>query len=97
MRSTCGPPRTRCAGAGGSLPASEDDITRLRLGLEGTWREPAGAGAESEHRLGVSLGWRLEGAGAECIELRFEGAGTEAANGDAAPEHRVGLPMSARW
>ena len=57
-------------GSGGSLAASEADVTRLRLGLEGTWRGlgtlvPAlevGArhdGGDAETGFGVDIGGRL--------------------------------------
>ena len=64
------------------------------LDVEGARRERATG--DAEHRLGLGLGWRLEGAGTERFELRFEAARLDgAANDDAG--HRLGLTVSARW
>ena len=65
------------------------------LDLEGSRRESAAGEAAPEHRLGLGLGWRLEGAGTGIFELRFEGARLDAANDDA--ENRVEARISARW
>ena len=67
------------------------------LDVEGARREPADGGGEPAHRLGLGLGWRLEGAADTAFEVRFEGARVEAANDDDGPEHRLGLRMTARW
>ena len=61
--------------------------------VEGARRERAAG--EAEHRLGLGLGWRLEGAGTERFELRLEAARLDGANDDAG--HRLGVRMSARW
>ena len=66
------------------------------LDVEGARREPADGDGEAAHRLGLGLGWRLEGAADTAFEVRFEGARIEAANDDG-PEHRLGLRMTARW
>ena len=63
------------------------------LDVEGARRERAAG--EAEHRLGLGLGWRLEGAGTERLELRLEAARLDGANDDAG--HRLGVRMSARW
>ena len=65
------------------------------LDVEGARRESAAGEAAPEHRLGLGLGWRLEGAGTGIFELRFEGARLDAANDDA--ENRVEARISARW
>ena len=65
------------------------------LDVEGARRERVAGGSEPEHRVGLGLGWRLEGVGAERFELRFEAARLDGAN-DAAG-HRLGVRMSARW
>ena len=65
------------------------------LDVEGARRESAAGAAAPEHRLGLGLGWRLEGAGTGIFELRFEGARLEAANDDA--EHRIGMTLKTRW
>ena len=67
------------------------------LDVEGARREPAHSDGEAAHRLGVGLGWRLEGAPGTAFEVRFEGARLEAANDDDGPEHRLGLRMTARF
>ena len=63
------------------------------LDVEGARRERATG--EAEHRLGLGLGWRLEGAGTERLELRLEAARLDGASDDAG--HRLGLTVSARW
>ena len=63
------------------------------LDVEGARRERAAG--EAEHRLGLGLGWRLEGAGTERFELRLEAVRLDGANDDAG--HRLGVRMSARW
>ena len=67
----------------------------LGLDVEGARRERVAGGSEPEHRLGVGLGWSLEGVGAERFELRFEAARLDGANDNAG--HRLGVRMSARW
>ena len=63
------------------------------LDVEGARRERAAG--EAEHRLGLGLGWRLEGGGTERFELRLEAARLDGASDDAG--HRLGLAVSARW
>ena len=63
------------------------------LDVEGARRERAAG--EAEHRLGLGVGWRLEGAGTERLELRLEAARLDGTNDDAG--NRVGVRMSARW
>ena len=63
------------------------------LDVEGARRESTIGEAAPEHRLGLGVGWRLEGSGA--FELRFEGARLDAANDDA--EHRIGVTLTTRW
>ena len=63
------------------------------LDVEGARRERAPG--EAEHRLGLGLGWRLEGAGTERFELRLEAARLDGASDDAG--HRLGLTVSAQW
>ena len=65
------------------------------LDVEGARREQAYGDGGPEHRLGLGLGWRLEGAGAGSFEVRFEGARLDAANDDA--EHRLGVRMTVGW
>ena len=65
------------------------------LDVEGARRESETGDGKAEHRLGLGLGWRLEGMGTQGFELRFEGTRLDAANDDS--EHRVGVRMSARW
>ena len=65
------------------------------LDVEGARREQAYGDGGPEHRLGLGLGWRLEGTGAGRVEVRFEGTRLDAAN-DAA-EHRLGARMTAHW
>ena len=64
------------------------------LDVEGARRERAAG--EAEHRLGLGLGWRLEGAGTARLELRLEAARLDGAANDNAG-HRLGVRMSARW
>ena len=77
------------------VEAREDGLV-FGLDLEGARRESVSDAAEPEHRLGLGFGWRLEGSGHERFELRFEGARLDVAN-DNAPEHRLGMRMTARW
>ena len=63
------------------------------LDVEGARRERAAG--EAEHRLGLGLGWRLEGAGTERLELRLEAARLDGASDDTG--HRLGLAVTARW
>jgi len=42
-------------------------------------------------------GWRLEGAREVAYEVRFEGSRHEPANDDNAPEHGLGVRLTARW
>ena len=63
------------------------------LDVEGARRESAAGEAAPEHRLGLGVGWRLEGS--DAFELRFEGARLDAANDDA--EHRIGVTLTTRW
>ena len=74
---------------------AEEKRTGLAFGLdvEGTRRESGDA--DPVHRLGLGLGWRLEGAGAGTFQVRLEGSRLEPANDTA--EHRVGLTLNARW
>ena len=74
---------------------AEAQRTGLVFGLdvEGARRERAPGGAE--HRLGLGLGWRLEGTGSERLELRLEAARLDGASDDTG--NRVGVRMSARW
>ena len=65
------------------------------LDVEGARRESTIGEAAPEHRLGLGLGWRLEGAQIGTFELRFEGARLDAANDDA--EHRIGVTLTTRW
>ena len=65
------------------------------LDLKGARRESEAAAPE--HRLTLGFGWRLEGAGREEFEVRLEAQRHEASGGDRAPEHRVGVTLSARW
>ena len=65
------------------------------LDVEGARRESTAGEAAPEHRLGLGLGWRLEGAQIGTFELRFEGARLDAANDDA--EHRIGVTLTTRW
>ena len=67
------------------------------LDVEGARREPAHGDSEAAHRLGLGLGWRLEGAPGTAFEFRVEGARLEAANDEGGPEHRLGLRLTARW
>ena len=67
------------------------------LDVEGARRESANSDGEAAHRLGVGLGWRLEGAPGTSFEVRFEGGLLEAANDEGGPEHRLGLRMTAGW
>ena len=69
--------------------------SRVRLDVEGARRERVAGGSEPEHRVGLGLGWSLEGVGAERFELRFEAARLDGANDNAG--HRLGVRMSARW
>ena len=69
----------------------------LGLDVEGARREPSHGDGEPVHRLGLGLGWRLEGVPNTTFEVRLEGARIEAANDDGSPEHRVGVRMNARW
>ncbi len=69
----------------------------FEFGLEGTRRTRIGAEAGAEHGLVAGAGWRLMGRGTESFELRVEAAMRDAANGDARPEHRVGLRLGASW
>ena len=60
--------------------------------------EPTQGDAEpAEYRLGFGFGWRLEGAREVAYEMHFEGSRHEPANDDNAPEHRVGVRLTARW
>ena len=65
------------------------------LDVEGGRRERASGDGRPEHRLGLGLAWRLEGAGTARFEVRFEGARLEAANDNA--EHRLGARLIVGW
>ena len=67
------------------------------LGLEGARSEAVGGDAEPSHRLGFTLGWRLEGASPVTLELGFEGERHIAANDDGGPGDRLGFKATARW
>ena len=66
------------------------------LDVEGARRERASGDGRPEHRLGLGLAWRLEGAGAGRFELRFEGARLDGAANDNA-EHRLGGRLTVGW
>ena len=66
------------------------------LDVEGGRRERASGDGRPEHRLGLGLAWRLEGAGAGRFELRFEGARLDGAANDNA-EHRLGARLTVGW
>ena len=66
------------------------------LDVEGARRERASGDGRPEHRLGLGLAWRLEGAGAGRFELRFEGARLDGAANDNA-EHRLGARLIVGW
>ena len=65
------------------------------LDVEGARRETLGGDDEPEHRLGLGLGWRLEGAPHGDLEFRLEASRLDTADDDA--EHRVGFTVTARW
>ena len=65
------------------------------LDLEGVRNERLDGDAAPEHRVGLGFGWRLEGAGAEDLELRFEASRLLPANDN--PESRIGVTLTARW
>ena len=70
------------------------------LDVEGVRRESAAGGAE--HRMGVGLGWRLEGGAAvagAAFEVKLEATRSEAAgaNDNRDAQHGVGLRAMARW
>ena len=65
------------------------------LDVEGARVERTVNDTAPEHRVGLGLGWRLEGAGREDFEVRFEASRREP--GDGAPVHEVGLRLIARW
>ena len=65
------------------------------LDVEGARRERAAGDSEPEHRLGLGLGWRLEGAGTERLELRLEAARLDGASDDTGD--RLGLTVRAQW
>ena len=65
------------------------------LDVEAGRSEARTGDAAPEHRLGLGLGWRLAGAGAETLALRFEAARRVPASDD--PEHRLGVTLTARW
>ena len=44
--------------------------------------------------LAFGLGWRREDA---TFELRLEGSRLQPVSGNRAPEHRIGLTLTARW
>ena len=67
------------------------------LDVEGARSEGVAGDAAPEHRLGLGLGWRLEGSGAGSLALRVEAARRLSANDDRAPENQLGLTMTARW
>ena len=67
------------------------------LEVEGVRSEALDGEGAPEHRIGLGLGWRLEGAGAGSFEVRFEGTRQIAANDDAAPDDRLGVKLTARW
>ena len=82
---------------------AEETQRGLAFGLDVEAARRESAGDAAGHRLGLGLGWRLEGAGAGGFELRFEGARLEPANdpgsgsGAGGAEHRFGLTLTARW
>lgn len=78
-------------------PLAEARAAGLVFGIdvEGARRERVAGDSEPEHRLGLGLGWRLEGARTAAFEVRFKGARLDATNDDA-PEHRLGVRISAR-
>ena len=88
---------------------SGDDLANRRLELRlGYGFSAFGERFTSTPELGVglstgrreySLGWRLGlvGSGTNALELRIEGTRSESANENAAPEHGVGLRVTARW
>ena len=65
------------------------------LDVEGARRETLGGDDEPEHRLGLGLGWRLEGAPHGDLEFRFEASRLDPADDDA--EHRIGFTVTAHW
>ena len=67
------------------------------LDLEGQRREHTSGDAEPEHRLGLGLGWRREGASRSAFAFGLEAARLEAGIDTASPGHRVGLRLTARW
>ena len=65
------------------------------LDVEGARRDQAYGDGGPEHRLGLGVGWSLEGAGTGRFALRFEGVRLDAANGNA--EHRMGVRLTLGW
>ena len=65
------------------------------LDVEGARRETLGGDDEPEHRLGLGLGWRLEGAPHGDLAFRFEASRLDPA--DDAAEHRIGFTVTAHW
>ena len=65
-----------------------------------TWTPEIGVGLSDTGR-DYSLGWRLvrggSGGDGGSFELSFEARRRESANDDTAPEHEVGLRLTARW
>ena len=66
------------------------------LDVEAARRERRGGDANPEHRIGLGLGWRLEGARNTGFEARFEATRLEPAN-DNAPEHGAGIRLTSRF
>ena len=66
----------------------------FETGLEGTRREPAGAGGAPEHDIALGFGWRLVGVTAGSFEMRLELARREGAG---YTEDRAGLRLTAHW
>ena len=87
--------RHRETSLGWHLAEVRSDGLAFGLDVEGARRESTAGEAPPERRLGLGLGWRLEGARLGAFELRLEGMRLDAANDDR--EHRVRARMSARW
>ena len=70
--------------------------TGLVFGLDTQAARRELAAGEAEHRLGLGLGWRLEGAGLEHFEVRLDGLRVEP-NNDVERRHEVRLRVGALW
>ena len=70
---------------------------RVLARRRGSARGADAGDTELEHRLGFGFGWCLEGAREVAYEVRFEGSRHEPAKDDNAPEHHLGVRLTARW